>query len=398
MFNSLETTIPYLFTLVILSFLSSYLLYVAILKSNKNKWSVLFIPAEKSPTNARLLGGLGTAVSIFTTVSFMLSVNQYSNFLNLADQKLLYTSVISIAMLTIAGYIDDRFELRARYKLFFQVISVASFSYASTLVFASNHSLIIFSCSLFLGLALINGTNLLDGLDSMSLKIGSVISIGFLFLGLKTQSAILISLSLITLSSLGSFYFFGKEPARIYMGEIGGSLLGFLFYIQAIFAYGKLSTFNHAIDAASWVFLICALPVLELAISFTRRVVMNKSPFRGDKLHLHHILKMKFKLTATTTSDIIASGLFLINFFGAFLSYLAGPKIGGLAVVFIFTGCYLKICLNDWRKIQKSSSEKNLFLYFEDKPVFVVNSDLFKHVQVQQRAKAEKNKQKKSAA
>lgn len=374
------------------------MLYLAILKSNKNKWAYLYIPAEKSPTNARLLGGLGTALSMLCSIAFMLFINHFTPFLTDTDHKLLIISSISITLLTISGYIDDRYELRARYKLLFQIISVAAFSYMSAKLFANNNTLIVFCFSMILGLALINGTNLLDGLDSMSLKIGSVISLGFLFIGYKTHTPALISLPLVTLASLGSFYFFGKEPAQIYMGEIGGSLLGFLFYIQAIFSYGKISTSNHGIDAAAWIFIVCALPIFELALSFTRRLIMGKSPFRGDKLHLHHILKLNYKLSATTTSDIIATSLLMTTAFGALVAYLTNPILGAFAVLFIFLGCTLKICLKDWLKIQNSHAEKNLFLLFEDKPVYVVNSDLFKGVRLQLNSRALENKNKKSAA
>lgn len=399
MFSVSEQTIPYFITLVLISFYASHVLYTAILKSNKNTLNFLYIPAEKSPTNARLLGGLGTSLSLILSISYMLFINSVTPFLNTNDLLILKTAIPSIFLLTLSGYIDDRYELRARYKLFFQFLSVASFAYISTQIYAHNHSYFVFTFSIVVGFALINGANLLDGLDSMSIKIGSVISFGFLFLAYKTGSATLSSLSVATLASLGSFYFFGKEPAKIYMGEIGGSLLGFLYYAQAIIGYGELNNLGNGYESASWVMIVCALPIFELAISFARRILMGKSPFRGDKLHLHHILKLNYKLSATTTSDVISGSLFLIITVGFLFSQLTSPILGSLIVFSMLLGAYLKICLHDWMKIQNSFNQKNLFLLFEDKPVYVVNSDLFKSVTLKfPSPNIETHKKKKQAA
>lgn len=399
MFSVSEQIIPYFITLVLVSFYASHLLYSAILKSNKNKWAFLYIPAEKSPTNARLLGGLGTALSILISFSFMLIINSITPFLQTNDLLILKVAIPSVILLTLSGYIDDRYELRARYKLFFQFLSVGTFAFISTQIYAHNHAWLVFTISIFVGFALINGANLLDGLDSMSIKIGSVISFGFLFLAYKTGSATLSSLSVATLASLGSFYFFGREPAKIYMGEIGGSLLGFLYYVQAIIAYGELNKYGNGYESASWVIIVCALPVFELAISFARRIIMGKSPFRGDKLHLHHILKLNYKLSATTTSDLISGTLFLISTTGFLFSAFASPILGALIVLSLLLGTYLKICLHDWMKIQNSFNQKNLFLLFEDKPVYVVNSDLFKAVSLNMPVSSDSlTKKKKQAA
>lgn len=374
--------IPYFFSLAVISFMTSFLVYVAIMKSNKHYLSFLFIPAEKSPTNARLLGGLGTSLSTLLSSVFIWAINKDLRMFTKADMKLLGTLLVPIVLLSISGYIDDRFELRARYKLIFQFLSVFSFSFVTTKVVAENSPWLIFSASMFLGLALLNGTNLLDGLDSLTVKLGIVIASSFLFLGIQVYAPLLIFLSLSTIASLSAFYFFGKEPAKIYMGEIGGCVIGFLFYAQSVIAYEKYTSVGNGFKAGSWALIACALPICELGISFIRRIAMKKSPFRGDKLHLHHILKNKYKWTASKTSNVMAISLFTFNALSFVVAFYLSPLLAVCLNVSLIVSTYVSVCYAEWYKTKYTSIKENLFLLFSEKTVHVINSDLFKDVHI----------------
>jgi len=380
MYTKINITLTYFFSLITLSFVISQIIYIGILKSNKQKLNFLYIPADKSPTNARLLGGLGTSVSLLSTIAFMFVTNYFYPFLQLFEKQLLLSAAVSIFSLTIAGYIDDRFELRARYKLLFQFASITSFSYYSAIHLSNAHPELVFGFCVILGVILLNGTNLLDGLDSMTIKLGSVINFGFIFISLKTNNLTLLSLSMATFASLSAFHFYGREPAKIYMGEIGGSIVGFIFYIQSIFAYSELTSYGNGYYSAGWLLIVTALPMCELSISFLRRIVMGKSPFRGDKLHLHHIIKNKYALSPSATSTSMATTLALIIAGCSVLAEFTNSLIGAGFSIFLINFIYVKTCIQDWRNTQNKRRVENLFLYFEDKPVFVVDTDLLKNI------------------
>jgi UDP-N-acetylmuramyl pentapeptide phosphotransferase/UDP-N-acetylglucosamine-1-phosphate transferase len=217
----------------------------------------------------------------------------------------------------------------------------------------------------------------------MTIKLGIITSLAFIYLGIKAESAPVIFISTSTTGALIAFYFYNREPAKIYMGEIGGSVVGFLFYAQAALAYQDLTHFGNAYKSISWVIIACSLPLCELGISFLRRLAMNKSPFRGDKLHLHHILKAKYKLSASRTSTVMA--LFYGTTF--FTSYLVGkyttPQIGASLSIITIVSFYLKICYKDWIATKNPRQFENLFLHFEDKTVHVIDSDLLNNLTVE---------------
>lgn len=384
-------------SLVIVSFTISFLTYFLIGYSRANFLSFLYIPANKSPTNARLLGGLGFTSGLLAAVLYLSLTHRPSIYMTASDMRFLQFTLFPMTLLTISGYIDDRFEIRARYKLMFQLLSISSFALFTASEVSQNSPVLVFCASTALGVLLVNGTNLLDGLDTMTVKLGIVVSLAFAYLGMKSESGAVIIISACTISILSAFYLFNREPARIYMGEIGGSVVGFLFFAQASLSYKNLIKFNNGYKSASWIIIACSLPLCELGISFLRRVVMKKSPFRGDKLHLHHILKSKYKMTSSKTSRVMAimyAGFFAI---GYLMGKYTNPQLGALTAVALISAFYITTCLNEWKATVQPPQFENVFLNFENKTVHVLNSDLLANVHIHVKT-SKKSRQEKRAA
>jgi UDP-N-acetylmuramyl pentapeptide phosphotransferase/UDP-N-acetylglucosamine-1-phosphate transferase len=377
-----QNLIPNIFSLFMVSFFISSLAYLLIYYSNKNFLNFLHVPAPKSSTNAKLLGGVGATIGLFSTLAFGYFTNYNSQLITPQDTNHLIFIIVPICILTFYGYLDDRYEVRARYKLLFQFISISSYAFFTATETAPNHYIIGFFISIGLGIALINGTNLLDGLDTLTIKLGIVASMGFLYIGIKAESIPNIFISTATIATLASFYFFNREPAKLYMGEIGGGVLGFIFYVQCVFGYQNLTNFSHGYYAFSWCLIVAILPLFELGISFTRRVWMGKSPFRGDRLHLHHILRSKLKLTASRTSTIIAIIYFLTICIGQIVSKQTNSIIGFGAAFTFLALTYIRFCYSEWKLSKNNIKLKNLFYHFENKNVHVIDSNMFNEMEI----------------
>ncbi len=110
---------------------------------------------------------------------------------------------------------------------------------------------------------------------------------------------------------------------------------------------------------------------------------MGKSPFRGDRLHLHHIIKNKYALSPSSTSTAMAITLALIITSCSLLAEFTNSLIGAAFSIFIINFVYVKICIQEWKNTHFKMKIENLFLYFEDKPVFVVDTDIIKNVKPQ---------------
>ncbi len=376
MLSNFIQNIPHILAVFLMCSGISVLFYQAIMKSRHSKLSFLYVPAGKSETNAKLLGGLGMSSSMICTIVY---INLFSETVYVPTEisDLLAFSIVPFIILTAFGYLDDRFEIRVRYKLLMQFISIISFAYYSAKLIAPNHTFLGFCFSSFMGLGLINGTNLLDGLDTMTIKLGSVATGALMYLALKTDNHSALLICVATLASLSMFYIYNKEPAKLYMGEIGGSVLGFIFYLQLTLNYQNIRATMHGTNALALIMIAAYLPMAELGISFIRRIWAKKSPFRGDKLHLHYILKGKFDLSASNTSSIYAQIQISTIVLGFFAADVTNQMIGFVVALSSFSLTYLVICKDVWMQNKYFDRNKNLFKYFEGKNVHLLDSNLF---------------------
>ena len=214
------------------SFCLTYFLILIILKKS------LFINLVDSPNNRKIhfksipaIGG----VTIFTSIIILFSVheifnNNFTNIIYTNDFNVLFFCTILIFFL---GFIDDAYDLNVFYKLFFQIIicsiAILMIDFVNDFRWFSlnNEDLgfISFSISLIFMLVVINGINFLDGLDGLlsSLSIIIIISFAILFNSSFTYFFIMI------VGSLLAFLKFNKSPAKIFMGDSGSLLIGWMF-------------------------------------------------------------------------------------------------------------------------------------------------------------------------
>jgi len=155
---------------------------------------------------------------------------------------------------------------------------------------------------------LIYVTKFLDGLNGL---VPGIIVIGALILfvtSLSLGQTLPAVLSLIVAGAyLGflPFNFFGK----IFLGEAGSTLAGFLIGVLAILGPAKISI----------TFLILGIPILDACwVIYERLVKAGKSPFQGDTRHLHFKL-LKQGLTSRQTVLLLWLISLLFGLLGIFL-------------------------------------------------------------------------------
>lgn len=337
---SLSPVLPFLTTVVV-----SFLGYVFLLTKLNRKIKIFHVCAEKSASNAVLMGGVPLILGITSGILLLKSSSILSAWLG------------SSIIISIGGWIDDRWEVRARVKLFFQGTGSLLFAYqaASQMEFFWPSFLVIS----FLGMALLNGTNLLDGLDTMLIKLKSISFLGFLWFAFQYNSPQLINLSLIGIFALLSFYPFNRFPSKIHQGEVGSSYLGFFSLLLGV-VFIQTSNRPEAISL-SYTLIILSLPISELCISFTRRILTKRSPFRGDRLHLHHVLKNKFHWSPLKTTSVLALtiGCFMIVTFS--LARIIHPAAAMIIHYILTSSLYVAVCYKVWAQASSHQSS-SLFL------------------------------------
>lgn len=134
--------------------------------------------------------------------------------------------------------------------------------------------------------ALMNGVNLIDGLDGLA---GGVVAIsaGSLFLIARTDLNIPVALlSLIILGGTLGFLLFNFPPAKIFMGDTGSLLLGFFIASAGILGEAK----GNTLIAMVIPMIALGISLLDTGLAFLRRIIQKKHPFRADQQHIHHRL------------------------------------------------------------------------------------------------------------
>jgi UDP-GlcNAc:undecaprenyl-phosphate GlcNAc-1-phosphate transferase len=132
--------------------------------------------------------------------------------------------------------------------------------------------------------AMMNMVNFLDGLDGLAAGIcgiaGGTFAVIALSLG-KPQAAIL---SAIVAGACFGFLRHNFYPARIFMGDSGALLLGFVLATLAI--QGLLKT--AATVALFFPLFVLAIPIVDTTFVVVRRLKYREKIYVADQAHLHH--------------------------------------------------------------------------------------------------------------
>lgn len=327
------------------SFISSFALYGLLLFIKKSKRNFigqklrtfLFINADKSDSNAIQIGGL--VFSLVSMISIFLLFNWFPYLIDNHQWKILEVANLSWIGILIYGYIDDRFEIRPIVKLASQMGIILIFCLRVSNVVFHENSAQAFVVMAFFATAIVNGANLIDGLDTLTYKISSIIYFLFICLAAPILSLPTLFIAVTCFCNMTGFYFYNREPSKIHLGEIGVSSLGFSYIILSVLIFDGYKHHNPTLHSLTKALYPTTILIIELGISFSRRILNHKSPFKGDKLHLHHIFHEIKGYSASNSSTIIALAFLIISFIGILMM---NPMTS------IFSFIYIIIALIAW--------------------------------------------------
>ena len=146
---------------------------------------------------------------------------------------------------------------------------------------------IIFSVSVMI--FIINSFNLTDGLDGLAASLGLFILSCFAIIFYTNGKYFDCVLACAGISSLFAFWLYNRPPARIFMGDGGSLVIGFIIACCAIRACGMSI---EPVGVKNPVFILCILayPSIDTVRVFSVRLLSGKSPFSADRNHIHHLL------------------------------------------------------------------------------------------------------------
>jgi UDP-GlcNAc:undecaprenyl-phosphate/decaprenyl-phosphate GlcNAc-1-phosphate transferase len=132
--------------------------------------------------------------------------------------------------------------------------------------------------------AIMNMVNFLDGLDGLAAGVAGIAGLTFSVIALSLAKPDAAIFSAIVFGACVGFLRHNFYPARIFMGDSGALLLGFVLATIAI--QGLLKT--AATVALFFPLLVLAVPIVDTTFVVMRRIKHGERVFEGDQAHLHH--------------------------------------------------------------------------------------------------------------
>lgn len=196
------------------------------------------------------------------------------------------------------GLKDDIVSVSAFKKFFVQVLSTGIVMFMADIRITSLQGIlgievlepgISYLLTFIAIIGITNAINLIDGLDGLAGSIVSVCCFSFGLYFITWEDSYTQIYSYVAFALLGSiigFLRYNIYKAKIFMGDTGSLVCGFIISVMAIkFVETKMISNTPTVSMA-----ILFIPLLDTARVFILRILNGKSPFSPDKNHVHHKL------------------------------------------------------------------------------------------------------------
>jgi UDP-GlcNAc:undecaprenyl-phosphate/decaprenyl-phosphate GlcNAc-1-phosphate transferase len=194
--------------------------------------------------------------------------------------------------------VDDRSNLRPAVKLLAQIIAATvPVFFGVRVYFLSN----VFSntyiaigwlgipFTIFWAVGFMNALNLIDGMDGLASGIAGIASLGIVFLSISRMMPVAAIFGMALVGVCLVFLKYNFHPARIFLGDSGAHLLGYL--IAMISIWSGLKTTTSVILIAS--FIALGVPIFDIFFSIFIRMKKRKKVYEADLENIHYQLHRK---------------------------------------------------------------------------------------------------------
>ena len=252
--------------------------------------------------------------------------------------------IIGATILVLVGIVDDMYDMPAKVKLAFQIIAAIVAVAGGVRIFFISNPFHDTGLSMLNNLSIpitiiwivgvTNTINLIDGLDGLAAGVSGIAALSLLLTAfIKGYDFIIVQCAIVAGASIG-FLPHNFNPAKIFMGDTGSMLLGYMLSIIAILGTVKSVA---AITLLVPIFAI-GIPILDTFFAIIRRLINKKPIMQPDKEHLHHQL-MKKGLSQKQTVLVLYAISIVLGLTAVFISSVdssIGIFTGALVALIIF--------------------------------------------------------------
>jgi UDP-GlcNAc:undecaprenyl-phosphate/decaprenyl-phosphate GlcNAc-1-phosphate transferase len=242
-----------------------------------------------------LLGGLAILAAVVVAAAIWLPATfRLPRTVGGAAQSPVHTWGIlaGAGLIAIVGGMDDAYDLRPQWKLLGQiaaaivavkagvVVTDVTIPFVGALQFPNTGG----TLTVIWLVGLMNVVNFSDGVDGLAAGLCTIDGIAFAVIAFDLNVAPAGVLAALTAGAALGFLFHNFHPARVFMGDSGANLLGYLLGVAAV--VGSLKT--NAVVALVVPLFILAVPFLDTGFVVAKRLKYRRKPWLADANHFHH--------------------------------------------------------------------------------------------------------------
>jgi len=271
------------------------------------------------------LGGIGMLVGLTVGVLAGIAYLRNEQFFNLA-LKWLLGILAGGAIACFVGLADDIFDIKPMQKILGCTLAAVIlllvgikpdlYHITNPLNLPMPHSLetiLSVFIVIFFVLGATNSLNLLDGLDGLCGGVTAIITVAMLLLSIHLATwgfsevgdpvRIIICLGLV--GGVCGFLPFNRHPAKIFMGDAGSMLLGFMVAALMILFAEQIPRWWMAS------IVVFGLPILDTTVALVRRLLNHRPLFVSDRGHIYdQMVDRGIPLKKTVTFCYVLAGIY----------------------------------------------------------------------------------------
>ena len=304
------------------------------------------------------LGGVGILVGLVVGALAGIYLMRDQTYFS-SSLKWLFGILAGAAIACFIGVVDDVFNLKPWQKILGQVAAAIALIEVGIRP-GLNYLVMQFGLTIpqgvetILGIPIIiifvlgatNSLNLLDGLDGLCGGVTAIITVAMLILAIHLKTwhfsevgdpvRLIVCLALV--GGVCGFLPFNRHPAKIFMGDAGSMLLGFVVAALMILFGERIPRWWMASV------VVFGLPILDTAVALVRRLLNHRPLFVSDRGHIYdQMIDRGIPLKRTVEICYALAGLYAL--IGLVMSQIR-TRYAAVVYVFVFVISGLIV----WRK------------------------------------------------
>lgn len=258
--------------------------------------------SRKIHTRSTPLGGGLAVYTVFFGIAGIVWLS-HGEFRTTFNSMTLVGLSLGSLFLMIGGILDDKFTLRPRYQIIAPILAsvvmvvlgnapgvfsspfggVVDLTHITIMIEPAIHIVLFADALVFLWLfGMMFTTKFLDGLDGLVSGIVTIAAFVIYAVSIQPQwsDPNVALLSLIFAGTLLGFLVWNFNPAKIFLGEGGSLMTGFILGSLAIISKSKIAI----------TFMVIGIPMIDVVRVMVMRVIKKRPVYIGDREHLHYRL------------------------------------------------------------------------------------------------------------